>query len=207
MGPAGNWPTPPADRPAALSRADGVRLARLAVSALETHLTGGTFAPDPPVSAVLNRPGASFVTLERDGVLRGCIGTIEVIRPLWCDVVRNAVRAATDPRLPAVTAADWPGLDVKLSVLGPWEPVPADAASTLVAQLRPGVDGLVLTDGTRRATFLPAVWSKLAEPDRFVAALLAKGGWSTKRWPDHLVAHRYRVVEFHDPAPRAALST
>jgi AmmeMemoRadiSam system protein A len=205
MGPAGDWPTPPAYRPAALSRADGSRLIRLAVSALEAHLAGAPFSPQLPASAALSRPGASFVTLERDGALRGCVGTIEVARPLWYDVVRNAVRAATDPRLPPVTPVDWPALDVKLSVLGPWEAMPAGAASTLAAQLRPGIDGLVLADGTRRATFLPAVWTKLAEPDRFVAALLVKGGWSSKRWPDGLVAHRYTVVEFHDPAPRTAL--
>lgn len=198
--------TPPAETPAALSPTDGAELARLAVATLAAHLAGQPFAPSEPTSAVLGLPGASFVTLECAGVLRGCVGTIEVSRPLWRDVVRNAVRAAADPRLPRVTIDEWPDLDVKLSVLSLPEPVPAPAAAELAALLRPGVDGLLLTDGVRRATFLPAVWAKLAEPDRFLAALLVKGGWPARAWPTGLVAHRYTVVEFHDPAPRAALT-
>jgi AmmeMemoRadiSam system protein A len=189
-----------------LDPSDGAELARLAVAALAAHLSDQRFTPRPPTSVVLCRPGASFVTLECGGVLRGCIGTIEVTRPLWRDVVQNAVRAAADPRLPAVTVEEWPGLDVKLSVLGSPEPVPAPAAVELAARLRPGVDGLLLTDGVRRATFLPAVWAKLAEPERFVAALLVKGGWPTGYWPTGLVAHRYTAAEFHDRAPRAALT-
>jgi uncharacterized protein len=205
-GPARDQPAPSGDVPTAPDPADGALLARLAVEALAAYLAGLRFVPRPPESAALSRPGASFVTLESGGMLRGCVGTVEASRPLWYDVVHNAVRAAADPRLPSVTAEDWPTLDVKLSVLGPAQPVPAGAAGELVARLRPGVDGLLLTDGARRATFLPAVWHKLAEPDRFVAALLVKGGWPAGRWPAGLVARRYTVVEFHDRAPRPALS-
>jgi AmmeMemoRadiSam system protein A len=197
---------PPGETTAALNPTHGAELARLAVGALAAHLSRLPFTPSPPLSEVLGRPGASFVTLECAGVLRGCVGTIEVARPLWHDVVRNAVRAAADPRLPAVTADEWPDLDIKLSVLSLPEPVPAPAAGELAARLRPGIDGLLLTDGERRATFLPAVWTKLAEPDRFVAALLVKGGWPVGSWPVGLVAHRYTAVEFHDRAPRAALT-
>jgi AmmeMemoRadiSam system protein A len=197
---------PPGETTAALNPTDGVELARLAVGALAAHLSKRSFTPPEPASPVLGRPGASFVTLERAGALRGCVGTIEVTRPLWHDVVRNAVRAAADPRLPAVTIDEWPGLDIKLSVLSLPEPVPAPAAGALAALLRPGIDGLLLTDGARRATFLPAVWRKLAEPDRFVAALLVKGGWPAGSWPAGLVAHRYTAVEFHDRAPRQALT-
>ncbi len=197
---------PPGETTAALDPTDGTELARLAVGALAAHLCRQPFIPAQPASVVLGRPGASFVTLECAGVLRGCVGTIEVARPLWRDVVRNAVRAAADPRLPAVTADEWPDLDIKLSVLSLPEPVPAPAARELAARLRPGVDGLLLSDGVRRATFLPAVWAKLAEPDRFVAALLVKGGWPVGSWPVGLIAHRYTAVEFHDRAPRAALT-
>jgi uncharacterized protein len=204
-GPARDQLAPTGGTPAALDPTDGAELSRLAVAALMAHLSARPFAPCPPASAALWRPAASFVTLERAGALRGCVGSIEVTRSLWRDVIRNAVRAAGDPRLPAVTAEEWPDLDIKLSVLGSPEPVPAPTAAELAARLRPGVDGLLLTDGVRRATFLPAVWAKLAEPDRFVAALLVKGGWSARSWPPGLVAHRYTAVEFLDRAPRAAL--
>jgi uncharacterized protein len=183
--------------------AEGAALLTLAVRAMAARLAGQRIEAGVPGSERLTAPGASFVTLERDGRLRGCIGTISARRPLYLDVVRNAVLAMTDPRLPRVTATDWPELDVKVSVLTIPEPIPVDDPAALVHELRPGIDGLLLTDDDRRATFLPSVWVKLPDPAEFLVALLEKGGWSA--WPDGMRALRYTSVEFVDPAPRAAL--
>ena len=104
-------------------------------------------------------PGASFVTLHRRGELRGCIGSLEPHRPLAEDVAGNARAAAyLDPRFAAVAREELPELELEISVLSPLAPLPAASESELVASLRPGVDGLVLVEGARRATFLPAVW-------------------------------------------------
>jgi uncharacterized protein len=191
---------------------EGARLAQLAAAAVGARLRGRDPLAEPMADLIADfaadgvaAPGASFVTLERRGALRGCVGTLEPSRPLYYDVVRNAVRAMNDPRLPAVTAADWPELDVKVSVLTPETPVPAATRAELLAALRPGVDGLVLTGGPRRATFLPAVWAKLPEPADFVDALLRKGGWPAGEWPAELAAARYTSEEFHDAAPREPL--
>lgn len=192
--------------PLRVDPASGCSLLRLAVGSLAAHLSGRPYRVRPPGSVVLGRPGASFVTLESGGALRGCVGTVEATRPLWRDVVRNAVRAATDPRLPAVTGAEWPALDVTVSVLSRPERLPVGDAGALAAGLRPGVDGLLLSDGPRRAIFLPAVWAKLPEPDLFVAALLAKGGWPAGTWPPGLTAHRYAATHFTDRAPRPTLT-
>ncbi len=178
-------------------------LVGLAVQAVATRLRGEQPQAAVPESTRLRRVGASFVTLERAGRLRGCIGSLDAGRPLYLDVVRNAVRAMADPRLPPVTAADWPELDVKVSVLTEPEPVPAAGRGGVEALLRPGADGLVLTDGVRRATFLPSVWDKVVDPHRFVDALLAKGGWPN--WPDGLRALRYASVEFAGRSPREPL--
>ena len=183
---------------------EGAALVRLAVAAVGARLSGVDPTPPVPDSAYLRAPGASFVTLERGGQLRGCIGTVEARRPLYLDVARNAVGAMNDPRLPPVTLADWPELDVKVAVLTPPTPLPAPDRAALVAALRPGVDGLVLSEGPRRATFLPAVWAKLPDPERFVAALLAKGGWA--RWSDGIEAFRYASVDFTDRSPREPLA-
>lgn len=191
---------------ATLSLTDGRFLARLAADAVHARLTGARLAPRLPPEGRVHECGASFVTLERDGALRGCVGTLDPVRPLHRDVVHNAVRAMSDPRLPAVTGADWPLLDVKVSVLDPPEPVPAGSRAELLGALTPAVDGLILTDGPRRATFLPAVWAKLPDPERFVAALLRKGGWPEDGWPEGLAALRYGSVEFHDRAPRPPLA-
>lgn len=186
-----------------VSAGDGGLLATFAARVIGARLAGGADEPPAPAEPALRRPAASFVTLERAGVLRGCIGTLDPVRPLYLDVARNALRAMTDPRLPAVTADEWTGLDVTVSVLSRPEPVPFGDLSELAGALRPGVDGVILTDGRRRATFLPAVWHKLPEPGRFVAALLAKGGWPTAA--EGLTARRYTATEFRDAAPRPPL--
>ncbi|GIJ48525.1 hypothetical protein Val02_54110 [Virgisporangium aliadipatigenens] len=187
----------------ALQDDDGRALAELAAEAVAARLEG---RPDPerPDSGPLAAPGATFVTLESHGRLRGCVGTIEPARPLYLDVIRNAHRAMRDPRMPPVTAEERPDLEVKVSVLTQEGGLPADTREHLVAALRPGVDGVLITDGERRATFLPAVWKKLNTPDRFVTALLAKGGWPAQSWPHGLVASRYTAREFSTTMPRPA---
>jgi AmmeMemoRadiSam system protein A len=187
---------------APLTAAEEAALAELAVAAIAARLAGHRLAGAALDAPALQAPGASFVTLENGGRLRGCIGTLEPARPLYRDVIRNAVRAMTDPRLPPVTAADWPGLDVSISVLSPPETLPCSTREALLAALRPGTDGLILTHGPRRATFLPKVWKKLPTSDRFVAALLRKGGWPAEQWPSGLTARRYTVHEFADHSPR-----
>jgi AmmeMemoRadiSam system protein A len=188
-----------------LDPTSGGALVRLAIGALGAHLIGRPPVVRPPGSVTIGRPGASFVTLELDGALRGCVGSVRAYRPLWRDVVRNAVQAAADPRLPAVTAAEWPKLELTVAVLGRPEPIPATDRATLAAALRPGVDGLLLAEGARRATFLPAVWAKVADPEKFVAALLAKGGWPARGWPAGLIAYRYGTAQFTDRPPRSPL--
>lgn len=190
---------------ASVEPADGTTLARLAAAVVGARLAKRPVSAPVPRSAALTAVGASFVTLEAAGRLRGCIGTIEATRPLYLDVIRNAQRAMRDPRLPPVLASEWPEIDVKVAVLTAGGSLPAASRDGFLAALRPGVDGVLITDGTRRATFLPAVWAKLPEPAQFVAALLAKGGWPEVGWPDRLVASRYTTVEYRDPAPRPAL--
>jgi AmmeMemoRadiSam system protein A len=182
---------------------EGAALVALAVEAIAARLSGRHPRPGVPEFPRLLALGASFVTLERAGRLRGCIGTVQARRPLYLDVLRNARQAMTDPRLPPVTEADWPRLDVKVSVLSTPAPLPARTPTELAGRLRPGIDGIVLADGQRRATFLPSVWGKLPDPVDFLDALLAKGGWTG--WPDEVTAFRYTSAEFVDPAPRPPL--
>src|SRR4051794_3527069 len=190
-----------------LSEADGGFLARYAARAVGAALTGAPRDGRPPRSAALRREGATFVSLHRDGELRGCIGTMRPVRPLYVDAAANAVRAMRDPRLPPVVAAEWPRLDVAVSVLSPVAPLPVTDLDDLLAVLRPGVDGLVVAVGLRQATFLPVVWEKLPDPAAFVTHLLAKGGWPGGRLPEGAVVGRYTATEFHDRSPRPPLAS
>ena len=145
----------------------------------------------------LQQPGASFVTLNIGGELRGCIGSLEAIRPLVEDVADNAYAAAfRDPRFPPLSEAEYPRLEYHISILGPSEPMQFESEEDLIRQLRPGVDGLVLSDRGRRGTFLPSVWQSLPEPRDFLRHLKQKAGLPPDYWSDTLQVARYTVEEF-----------
>jgi AmmeMemoRadiSam system protein A len=129
------------------------------------------------LSPALQAPGASFVTLNEYGRLRGCIGSLEAHRPLAEDVARNAYAAAfRDPRFPPLGADELGRIELQVSVLTPSSPIPADSEAALLAALRPGIDGVVLEQDGRGSTFLPQVWEQLPEPHEFLRQLRRKAG-------------------------------
>ncbi|MFP4132095.1 MAG: AmmeMemoRadiSam system protein A [Thiohalospira sp.] len=158
--------------------ATGRALVELAGRTLAAATAGEALPAAPPEPPALAEPGAAFVTLQREGRLRGCIGSLEAHRPLGEDVIANAQAAAfRDPRFPPLQPAELPGLHVEISVLSAPEPFPFTDETDLLARLQPGVDGLILeADAGHRGTFLPAVWESLPEPRDFLAELRRKAG-------------------------------
>lgn len=147
--------------------------------------------------AVLHRKRASFVTLHQDDRLRGCVGALEPERPLVRDVAMNAFAAAfQDPRFAPITASDYPGIELHVSVLSLIEPLAVRSEAELLQRLRPGVDGLIIEEGRRRGTFLPAVWRSLPSAVDFLAQLKAKAGLPPDYWSDTVRAYRYTTEEF-----------
>lgn len=143
---------------------------------------------DAPLSA----PGAAFVTLRQDDELRGCIGSAEAWRPLIEDVAENARAAASrDPRFPPVGRGEIDRIALSVSVLSAPVPLPAAREGDLLDALRPGDDGLILEDGSRRALFLPAVWEMLPDPRDFLAHLKRKAGLPPDHWSSTLRFHRF----------------
>ena len=141
-------------------------------------------------------PGASFVTLRKHGELRGCIGTLHPNQDLAGDVVVNAAKAATvDPRFEPVSVAELDDLELEISVLTPPSDIGANDMTELAGRIRPGIDGLVVEAGQRRATLLPAVWDQLGDTGQFLAALWAKAGLRAGEWPAGLRVRRYEAVE------------
>ena len=143
----------------------------------------------------LDEPGAVFITLRgHDGRLRGCIGSIEARRPLLEDLRHNAVAAAVrDPRFPPVGPADLEELHLEVSCLTPPEPIVATCEADALRQLAPRVDGIILSYGGHRATFLPQVWEQLPEPRDFLHQLKKKAGLAVDFWAADIRISRYRV--------------
>lgn len=143
----------------------------------------------------LRAPGASFVTLLKDGELRGCIGSLQAHRPLALDIVGNAFSASQhDPRFTPVLEEELP-LEIHLSLLSKLVELNLSGEQELLNLLVPYQDGLVIEAGEHRATFLPQVWEQLPEKRQFLSELKRKAGIATNYWGTDFRAWRYRVTE------------
>lgn len=144
----------------------------------------------------LQTQGATFVTLEKDGRLRGCIGSLQAHQPLVQDLVQNAFRAAfKDPRFPPLSAEELDQIHWSISILSTPEQMLFRDEADLLGQLKPGVDGLIISDAGRRSTFLPQVWEQIPEPQAFLAQLKRKAGLAADHWSPTFQAFRYGVVK------------
>lgn len=147
----------------------------------------------------LQQPAATFVTLRLHEQLRGCIGSLEAQRNLLDDVRHNAQAAAfRDPRFPALSAAELAQLHIEVSLLTTPIPLHFNSEADALAQLRPGVDGVILRcgNGMQRATFLPQVWADLPQPAQFMAQLKRKAGLAMDDWPADIQLSRYEVKKW-----------
>ncbi|WMN89016.1 AmmeMemoRadiSam system protein A [Vibrio parahaemolyticus] len=169
------------------------RLLQMVWQVLDEALRGnGLKLPPEPDLKELLKPAACFVTLQHHGKLRGCIGSLEANEPLWLNVCKNAYASGfQDSRFLPLTLSDRSGLNVDISVLSNLKPLTNHGEATLLATLRPGIDGLLLEDEWHRAVFLPSVWEVLPTPEQFVRALKRKGGWPETYWDEDIVIHRF----------------
>src|SRR5271157_347007 len=158
-------------------------LLKLARQNLEAAVKGGSpvVPQNPPAITKENR--GCFVTLTKHGELRGCIGYIEGIKPLYEAVIDNAKNAALeDPRFSAVTPDELSGIEVEVSVLTKPEPLPHTSPQDLLDKLEPGRDGIILSSGYHQSTFLPQVWDQLPGKVDFLEHLSMKGGMPADGW-------------------------
>jgi hypothetical protein len=180
----------------------GRTLLAIARNSIEAAL--GASAPMPlPDERWLKPARASFVTLTRDGGLRGCIGSLEAHRPLGEDVSHNASAAAlSDPRFAPLTAEELAGTRIEVSLLSTPKLFSFADHADLIAQLRPGEDGLILEHGDARGTFLPQVWENLPDPEQFVAELKRKAGLSPDVSTARCRIQRYHVLKWKEEESR-----
>jgi len=154
----------------------------------------------PPAQAGwLAEPGACFVTLTRQGELRGCVGTLEAHRPLGLDVRENAVAAAfRDPRFMPLSRVEFDEIRVEVSLLSPTEVLVVASEEHALASLRPGIDGVVFEYAEYRSTFLPQVWEQLPGPAEFMAQLRRKAGLPIDFWAEGVRLSRYTVSKWKE---------
>lgn len=177
-------------------------LLALAREALEAGVRGEGLPPlnFDQLPDRLRESGATFVTLTKQGELRGCIGALEAYLPLAEDVRQHAVAAALqDYRFPPVTPDELDQIEIEVSYLSSPKLVEYTTPSELLDKLRAGIDGVVLRDGIHRATFLPQVWEKIPDKAQFLGYLCEKMGSARNFWQiKHLQVYVYQVEEFKE---------
>ena len=175
----------------------GETLLKLARSEIGSKL--GQPATPPAQAGWLAEPGACFVTLTRQGELRGCVGTLGAHRPLGLDVRENAVAAAfRDPRFMPLSRVEFDEIRVEVSLLSPTEALVVASEEHALASLRPGIDGVVFEYAQYRSTFLPQVWEQLPEPAEFMSHLKRKAGLPMDFWAEDVRLSRYTVSKWKE---------
>jgi MEMO1 family protein len=175
----------------------GRTLLAIARAAIEERL----FETPAPRLALswLQQAGATFVTLTKDGALRGCIGSLQADEPLGADVANNALGAAfRDPRFPALIREEWPHCRVEVSLLSTPRPLRFADEADLLGQLRPGEDGLILEADGKRGTFLPQVWEGIPDKRAFLRELARKAGLADDTRLARCKLWRYRVAKWEE---------
>ena len=132
--------------------------------------------------AALRRPAGAFVTLTKGGNLRGCIGSIHAVEPLYRAVATSAISAAfRDPRFYPLQKEEMPQIELEISVMGPIERV------TNIEEIEVGRDGLIVSRGRNAGLLLPQVaidygWDRQTFLDQTcIKAGLEPGAWRSEQ--------------------------
>lgn len=154
---------------------------------------GGTIPANPN----LQMAGAAFVTITREGELRGCIGYMNPIKPLAEAVAYCAASAATaDPRFPPVIAEELPHLRLEISVLSPLRVI-EDPALVQV-----GIHGLFISQGGRHGLLLPQVATEFGwDRETFLRQTCLKAGLPADAWKHGAEIQVFTVDHFTDDIP------
>jgi AmmeMemoRadiSam system protein A len=127
------------------------------------------------------------------------VGALEAQRPLGADVAANARAAAfQDTRFRPLTGDELARTDIEVSLLSTPKRMLFEDHADLIAQLRPGADGIILECEGKRATFLPQVWEGLPEPEQFIEHLKQKAGIPQSTSTDRCRVKRYSVLKWRE---------
>jgi AmmeMemoRadiSam system protein A len=146
----------------------------------------------------LEEDKACFVTLTKDGELRGCIGSLEAQNDLCQNIIDNSSKAAFyDPRFSALTKEELDDVKIEISVLS--EPIKLEYSDKrdLLEKLEPNKHGVILIKDEFSATFLPQVWEQLPDKEKFLEQLSQKAGLKKDTWQNSEI-YVYKVEKFSE---------
>lgn len=144
---------------------------------------------------VFDQPGACFVTIEKNGRLRGCIGSIVAHRALITDLVEHAKDAAfKDTRFSAVREEELPELKFAVSILTEPRKIVFDTEEQLLEKIIPNEDGIIIRDGDFQAVYLPSVWAEIPDKNEFLESLKKKAGMDENHFSETFEAFKFNTI-------------
>ncbi len=176
------------------------KLLEIVEKTLQHAVIGKHFTPErSDYPDVLFDKGASFVTLTKNGELRGCIGSLLPNRAIALDIADNAWQAAmADSRFSPLTQPELQEIEYTVSLLTGYEKISFKNEADLLNKIKPNIDGIVIRDGRRQGLFLPSVWKQISNPADFLNNLKIKAGLSPAYWSDEMNVYRFRTVEINN---------
>lgn len=146
----------------------------------------------PNLPNVFAELGACFVTLKKEGKLRGCVGSIIAHQQLVADLMRNTYNAAfMDNRFEPLKKEELDNLTLSVSLLSTPIKMNFEDEMDLLNKIRPYVDGLIIKDGDYQAVYLPSVWEELPNKIDFLRSLKLKAGMEPNHFSDTFEAFRF----------------
>lgn len=175
----------------------------LARAAIKTELEKGkSLKPNPDSMAeYLKEKAGVFVTLTLNGNLRGCIGHLTATKALYKDIIENAVNAALDdPRFMPLQQHELEKIKIEVSVLSAPQKLDYRDTDDLLKKITPLKDGVILSKGFYKATYLPQVWEDLSGKEAFLSSLCMKAGLNPEEWKTgSLKVETYSVEKMEEP--------
>ena len=179
-----------------------VQVARRTIGAkLGTLDEADKVVPDPDLAdPAFREKRGTFVTLKTKGQLRGCMGCLTPSETILEGIQRNAINAAfNDPRFPALTPVELEQAEIDISILTNPRALEYSGGNDLLEKLRRNIDGVIISKGMARSTFLPQVWEQLPRTEDFLAHLCKKAGLSQDEWKKgELAVSIYQVQYFNE---------
>ena len=166
---------------------------KLARESIRVVLEDGRRPLDYP--HVFDEAGACFVTLKKDGNLRGCIGSILAYRTLIQDLIQNAKNAAfRDPRFSPVAEHELNEIKIDVSLLSIPKKIEFTDEADLLNKIQENKDGIVIQDRSYRAVYLPSVWEEIPDKNMFLKSLKVKAGLKPEHFSKTFEAYKFETV-------------
>lgn len=168
----------------------------LAKNSIVSALNGEEYVPKE-IPQVLTQYGASFVTLNKENELRGCMGSVYPTKPLVLDIIDNAKNAAFhDPRFESLLPEELHKISVSISVLSSIERINFKDERDLLSKIYP--HGIIISERDRRAVYLPVVWEQLPERDVFFNSLKEKAGLPPNYFSRSMEVYKFDAIYITD---------